>query len=99
MFSVRVEPNAVPGATGCKITTWVRLHNKQVTKTWDSSRTGQDCTRALNDILPIGGEQTTATGAYYARSRGCVDLYFNGSSQSGWQRCQESEKVGFNRNG
>lgn len=98
MFSVRFEPNAVPGATGCKITTQVRMHNKQVTKTWESSPKGEDCARALNDFFPIGVVQATPTGAYYACSRGCVDLYFKGSTHSGWQQCWESEKVGFNRN-
>jgi hypothetical protein len=99
-FSAHFEPRAVSDATGCKITTWVITYNKQGAKTGESPRAGKDCTDAINHLPnpTLTVEQTMPTDAYYARARGCVDLYFLGSSHSGWQRCGESEKVAFNRN-
>ena len=63
----------------------------------ESSRTTKACD-ANKGISKTKVEQATPTRAYYAIAKGCVDLYPAGGKHSVWQDCQESEKVGFNRN-
>jgi hypothetical protein len=71
--------------------------SQQERKIGESSRTTKACD-ANKGIGKTTVEQATPTRAYYAIAKGCVDLYPSGGKHSVWQDCQESEKVGFNRN-
>jgi hypothetical protein len=96
-FTVKFEPRAVESAVRCQATTWVLLLDQQGKKIGESSRTTKACDASLG-ISKTTVEQATPTRAYYAIAKGCVDLYPSGGKHSVWQDCQESEKVGFNRN-
>jgi len=100
LFTVRFKRNAIPEAARCQATTWVVLLNQQGKKIGESSRRAEGCTQNVNapDPTPTKVEQATPTRAYYALARGCVDLYATGDTHSVWQKCMESQKVGFNRN-
>lgn len=58
-------------------------------QTWISPKRGQGCTLALRYRDRPSAHALTCTTATYARSRGCVDLYFGSppSKHSGLQRC------------
>jgi hypothetical protein len=77
-------------ATGCKITAWLIL-DKPESNQWEGPRRTENCTSDLRD---------NEWGYYYfwqgpssaveAMGRVCIDLYYNNSTSSGWQRCANS---------
>jgi hypothetical protein len=82
-------------ATRCLLTVWVLLHNYHDTFRWKSPVRQLDCTL----LLAVGGstwhETETGSTAAWASGWACVDLYYNHSTRSGFQRCGYTEKVGF----
>ncbi|MEV4536953.1 hypothetical protein AB0J82_24560 [Asanoa sp. NPDC049518] len=77
-------------ATGCKITGWLILSSSS--GTWEGPRVTKDCTYSLTHRNTAtryefwAGYSSAATG----KSRVCIDLYYNNSTSSGWQRCGTS---------
>ncbi|MCF0095664.1 hypothetical protein B0E54_04526 [Micromonospora sp. MH99] len=78
-------------ATGCKITGWLILQYWNSTSTWEGPRNTFTCEGALTKAgTGIGlwwDNWAGYTSADGAQGRVCVDLYYNGSTSSGWQRC------------
>ncbi|WP_089158189.1 hypothetical protein [Micromonospora sp. NBS 11-29] len=83
--------SAATSATGCKITGWLILRNWGQTSTWEGPRNTFDCRYSLDTagtaIVHWWQNWSGYTSAQGASGRVCVDLYYNGSSSSGWQRC------------
>ena len=80
-------------ATACKITGWLTLNTSVTGGSWNGPRLpSQDCSSALrNDQIDFyytfwGG----ATSGTYAQGNICIDLYYNYSNSSGWQRCRQT---------
>ena len=78
-------------ATGCKLTAWQLLF-KPGAAVWESPRMTADC----GGPLPRGsfpesyfetGFWRGPTSATNHLGRGCIDLYYNYSNSSGFQRC------------
>jgi hypothetical protein len=85
-------------ATKCLLTVWVLLHNYQDTFRWKSPVAQVDCTLVMQLGGGIWAETETGSTASWASAWACVDLYYNHSNHSGFQRCGYSEKVGFTPN-
>ncbi|WP_141561852.1 MULTISPECIES: hypothetical protein [Micromonospora] len=87
---VLIDP-AATGATGCKVTAWVSL-DKPNSNQWQSPKNTQSCTSALSErgTWQNSYHFSTGTSATEAQRHACIDLYYNGSSSSGWQRCMSS---------
>ena len=94
---VWIEDNAFTRtATDCKLTVWTYL--ARGTSVWQTRKRTWPCRSALpgegGDGV-IGTDWGTGTTADRAQGKACVDLYFNGSSHSGWQRCVYSRTLRF----
>lgn len=78
-------------ATGCRITSWLVLRNYGSPSTWEGPRRTWDCRSSLDRagtaVVTWWDNWGGYTSAQGAAGRVCVDLYYNGSSSSGWQRC------------
>lgn len=76
------------GATGCKTTSWLSLRKDG--HVWTSPRATLDCSYALRkgQWYQFGGA-LSKTSAHEAQGHVCIDLYYKGSSHSGWQRCAD----------
>lgn len=74
-------------ATGCKITGYLRLAN--ASGSWNGPKLTRDCTNALqNREFPQTYEHWRGfSSATIGSGRVCIDLYYGGSTHSGWQRC------------
>jgi hypothetical protein len=84
--SIMVKEGGVPrNATDCKLTTTLYLTNE--TSQWETSRTERcaDVIHVQPKLFMMYHE--TGTTAIYAQARACVDWYFKGSDDSGWQEC------------
>ncbi|BAL88628.1 hypothetical protein AMIS_34080 [Actinoplanes missouriensis 431] len=80
--------SATKKTTKCKVTARAELQ-KIGSAPWSTGAVTKSCTDA---VLNPGTYKPyfhleTATFATHMRSIGCIDLYYNGSSTSGWQRC------------
>lgn len=83
--SLLIESRAT-GATGCKTTSWLSLRKDG--HVWTSPRATLDCSHALRKGNWYGfGGAISKTSAHEAQGHVCIDLYYKGSSRSGWQRC------------
>ncbi|MEV4535868.1 hypothetical protein AB0J82_18790 [Asanoa sp. NPDC049518] len=86
-------------ATGCKITSWVILRTWANPNTWEGPRTTFSCANALAAAGPMPASERTYdhwagyTSGQGAQARTCVDLYYNYSSSSGWQRCYTTDLI------
>jgi hypothetical protein len=85
-------------ATKCILTVWVLLHNYADTFRWKSPVAQADCTQQARWGGEAEAETSTGSNAAWASGWACVDLYYNYSTHSGFQRCGYSEKVGFTPN-
>jgi hypothetical protein len=85
---IKIGPNAT-SATGCKVTSYVTIN---FSSTWTTPRVTRDCTNALKNRAD--GMYTYFWGGATSGSSGvgqmCIDLYYNNSSSSGWQRCRQT---------
>lgn len=82
-------------ATGCRFTAWQRLSTTG-SSVWEAPRRTHDCTFGLRrgvwspaqtEMLQFWRGNTSAVNA---NARGCIDLYYNNSTSSGWQRCADT---------
>jgi hypothetical protein len=87
--SVKFDAGAT-SATGCKVTMYAML-DKPNSNPWNSAKVTRDCSNALRSSgwfdYVHGASNTSATAI---NTRVCVDLYYNHSTSSGWQRCHDS---------
>jgi hypothetical protein len=76
-------------ATDCKITVRLELSASEDGGTWRLTGPPSSCNQALQQRNHSVDAKTvsTRTTANYAQAVVCVDLYFNHSEHSGWQRC------------
>jgi hypothetical protein len=78
-------------ATGCKVTLYAEL-DKAGSDIWKSAKVTRDCTSSLisagNTSVYLHG--VSGTSATVINVHGCIDLYYNNSTSSGWQRCATS---------
>lgn len=77
-------------ATGCKVTGYLRL--ARGTARWNGPKVTRNCTVALLDKGLLHTPFYHWTGFSSATSgsgRVCIDLYYNFSDSSGWQRCHD----------
>jgi len=85
---VLFDENAT-SATNCKVTMYVEL-KKPGSDVWTSPKNVQNCQWAVDhpgELLKLN-HQSSESAATYGRAHACIDLYYNHSSSSGWQRCQ-----------
>ena len=87
---VTIGANGI-NATNCKVTVYVELDDVHDNSgPWKSGKNTQSCYSSLqsrNDhIARIHFH--TQTLAENVRSHGCIDLYYNASTSSGWQGCK-----------
>lgn len=84
---IRVGRSATT-ATGCKVTVHAALRRPGAPE-WRSSRVTRDCTGSLQirDNRAGYDHGSSGTSATEIDVRGCIDLYYRGSDESGWQRC------------
>ncbi|MEV4821344.1 hypothetical protein [Micromonospora sp. NPDC049274] len=80
--------NANTTATGCKVTYWTSLKTLS-SGTWQTPKVTESCSWMIKSgswsfFGPLSYYQTSGT---VAQGAFCVDLYFNGSASSGWQKC------------
>ncbi|MEV4117386.1 hypothetical protein [Micromonospora sp. NPDC049645] len=85
---IKIGPNAT-SATGCKVTAYVTIN---FVSTWTTPKVTRDCTNALTNRSAgvstyFWGGQTSGTSGI---GQMCIDLYYNNSSSSGWQRCRQT---------
>ncbi|GIF62257.1 hypothetical protein Ais01nite_02920 [Asanoa ishikariensis] len=86
--TIQFGPNAT-SATGCKVTAYVTIN---FSSTWKTPKVTRDCTKALENrystlnIWFWGGQTSGSSGV----GQMCIDLYYNHSSSSGWQRCRQT---------
>ncbi|MEV7229838.1 hypothetical protein AB0M79_22910 [Polymorphospora sp. NPDC051019] len=89
--------SSATSATGCKITGWLILRRAGQTSTWEGPRNTFNCRWALDNtgtaVVNWWPNWSGSTSGDVARGRVCVDLYYNGSSSSGWQRCYTGPEV------
>ncbi|WP_433046031.1 hypothetical protein [Dactylosporangium sp. CS-033363] len=85
--SVAIGANAT-SATNCVVTVWAEL-DKAGSSPWSSKQYPINCKAALTHrgtsytyTHVIGGTSGTQINTH-----GCISLYFNNSTTSGWQRC------------
>ncbi|MEU4420750.1 hypothetical protein AB0F81_08995 [Actinoplanes sp. NPDC024001] len=77
-------------ATNCKMTVWSTLFAAGTSGTWNSAKVTKSCKWEVDnpgDSLTYLYYSASNTAATHIQVRGCIDLYYNGSSSSGWQRC------------
>ena len=89
--TLNVGVNAT-SATECKITGWLTLSSSVTGGQWNGPKQTSNCNSALRNwqIDHYYTFWSGPTSGVYAQGNICIDLYYNWSTQSGWQRCRET---------
>jgi hypothetical protein len=90
--SVTVGPDGGTFVTECKVTSWLTLSSVPPGAegaSWESPKKTSSCMPSVNHRGDTYSYTGTATGtsARYAFTKTCIDLYYDGSTHSGWQDC------------
>ena len=85
---VEFQSGFVTSATDCRVTVYVTLMDPDGNQ-WKSGKTVRDCTYALHrrNSRYMNDHFVSDTRAAFWRGHISVDMDFNNSGTSGWQRC------------